>query len=122
MRNALPVTGAYLAVAFADGRYDTSEENRFLATIANRPELACVSTMALQSAYNDLVEDFRRDYSATRKRVLEAIAVVREDVKVAEAVKVAARGAIVADMKVNLQEEFVLNEIAKALGLSAGAV
>lgn len=122
MRIAVPVTGAYLAVAFADGRFDPSEETRFLATVANRPELAIVSATALQSAYNDLVEDFRRDYSSTRARVLEAISAVKDDVKVLEAVKIAARGAIVADMRVTPQEEFVLGEIGKALGLGAGGL
>lgn len=122
MRIAVPVTGAYLAVAYADGRYHPTEENRFLGTLANRPELSIVSAVALQSAYNDLVEDFRRDYASTRARVLEAIAAVKDDVNIVEAVKIAARGAIVADEKLAAQEEIVLGEIAKALGLPPGAV
>ena len=122
MRIAVPVTGAYLAVAYADGRFHPTEENRFLATLASRPELGIVSAVALQSAYNDLVEDFRRDYASTRARVLESIAAVKDDVNIAEAVKIAARGAIVADEKLAAQEEFVLAEIARALGLPPGSV
>lgn len=122
MRIAMPVTGAYLAVAFADGRFQPTEENRFLATIANRAELSVASPAAIQSAYNALVADFRRDYAATRARVLEAIAAVREDAKVVEAIKIAARCAVVADQKVTPQEEFLLGEIAKALGLPAGSI
>lgn len=122
MKTAIPVTGAFLAVAFADGRYDPSEENRFLATIANKPELAVVSAVALQSAYNDLVEDFRKNFTATKTRVLDGIAAIKDDKRIADAVKTAARGAIVADLKIAPQEEFVLNEIAKALGLEAGSV
>lgn len=122
MKIAIPVTGAFLAVAFADGKYEPSEENRFLATIANKPELAVVNTVALQSAYNDLVEDFRKNFSATKARVLEAISAVKDDQRVVDAIKAAARGAIVADMKIAPQEEFLLNEIAKALGLEAGSV
>lgn len=122
MKIAIPVTGAFLAVAYADGKYEPSEENRFLATIANKPELAVVSTVALQSAYNDLVEDFRKDFSSTKMRVLEAIVAVKDDRRVADAIKTAARGAIVADLKIAPQEECMLNEIAKALGLEPGSV
>ena len=122
MKIALPVTGAFLAVAFADGKYEAAEENRFLATIANKPELSVVGTVALQSAYNDLVEDFRRNFAATKARVLDAVAAVKDDARIAEAIKTAARGAIVADMRIAPQEEAMLNEIAAALGLDAGSV
>lgn len=122
MKIAVPVTGAFLAVAFADGKYEPSEENRFLATIANKPELGVVNAVALQGAYNDLVEDFRKNFTATKARVLEAISAVKDDARVVDAIKSAARGAIVADMKIAPQEECMLNEIAKALGLEAGAV
>lgn len=122
MKIAVPVTGAFLAVAFADGKYEPSEENRFLAAIVNKPELAIVGGVALQSAYNDLVEDFRKNFPATKARVLEAIEAVKDDQLAADAIKAAARGAIVADLKIAPQEEFMLNEIAKALGIEAGSV
>lgn len=119
---ALPIVGAYLAVAFADRQFLPAEENRFLAVLANAPELQCVSAMGLQSAYNDLVEDFRRDFGATRMKVLAAIESARRASEIVEAVKFAARGAIVADGRLSAQEEAMLNDIAVALGLEPGAV
>lgn len=122
MRTATPVTGAFLLVAFADGRYEPSEEGRFLATIANDPALACVRTEALQEAYNALREDVALDYASATDRILSSIAAVKDDPAVSKAVKVAARGAVVADARIAPQEEMMLNRIAAALGLEAGAI
>ncbi len=122
MQSALPVTGAFLAVAFADGRYDPLEERRFLSTIANDPALAGIRTEALQEAYNLLRAEIETDYADAAAKILAAIAAVKDDKPVAEAVKVAARGAIVADRRVAPQEEAALDRIAAALGLEAGAV
>lgn len=122
MRIATPVTGAFLAVAFADGRYDPLEERRFLAAIANHPALGCCSTAALQEAYNTIVAEIAEDYSTATARILASIEAVRDEAKVSEAVKVSARGAIVADHVLSPQEELMLDRIAAALGLEPGAV
>lgn len=122
MKSAVPVTGAFLAVAFADGRYDASEEGRFLATIANHPALAGIGSAALQKAYNDLREAIERDFAGASARILAAIGAVKDDPAVSEAVKVAARAAVVADRRIAPQEELMLDHIAAALGLEKGAV
>lgn len=122
MRAATPVTGAFLAVAFADARYHATEENRFLGTIANHKALAFISTFALQDAYNTISAEIRKDYSAAATRILQSIGAIRNDERIAEAVKVAARGAIVADHVVTAQEELMLGRIAEALGLEHGDV
>lgn len=122
MQSALPVTGAFLAVAFADGRYDPLEEKRFLSTIANHPALAVIRTEALQEAYNLLRAEIETDYPAACAKILSSIAATKDDAAVSEAVKVAARGAVVADRRVAPQEEAMLDRIAGALGLEAGAV
>lgn len=122
MRIATPVTGAFLAVAFADGRYDKSEERRFLAAIANHPALGCCDTAALQEAYNTLLSEIEGDYAAATARILASIEAVKDEAKVSEAVKVSARGAIVADHVLSPQEEVMLDRIGAALGLEPGAV
>jgi len=122
MQSALPVTGAFLAVAFADGRYDPLEERRFLSTIANAPALSSIRTEALQEAYNLLRAEIETDYSSATAKILAAIAAAKDDKAVVEAVKVAARGAIVADRRLAPQEEVALDRIATALGLEAGVV
>jgi tellurite resistance protein len=122
MKVATPVTGAFLAVAFADGRYHATEENRFLGALANHKALAEISTVSLQTAYNTLTAEFRRDYPEAIAHVMESIKAVRFDAKAREAVKVAARAAVVADHVVTAEEELVLNRIAQALGLKVGDV
>ncbi|MEQ8179987.1 MAG: TerB family tellurite resistance protein [Amphiplicatus sp.] len=122
MQSALPVTGAFLAVAFADGRYDPLEERRFLSTIANAPALSGIRTEALQEAYNMLRAEIETDYPSAAAKILAAIAAAKGDMAIVEAVKVAARGAIVADRRLAPQEEVALDRIAAALGLEAGAV
>lgn len=122
MKAATPVTGAFLAVAFADGRFHPTEENRFLGSIANHKALEFISTYALQDAYNTLSHELKKDYAAAATHILQAISAVRHDPKIAEAVKVAARGAIVADHVVTAQEELMLGRIAEALGLEHGDV
>lgn len=122
MQSALPVTGAFLAVAFADGRYDPLEEKRFLSTIANDPALTGIRTEALQEAYNLLRTEIETDYAGAAAKILAAIAAVKDDKSISAAIKVAARGAVVADRRIAPQEEAMLNRIAEALGLEAGAV
>ena len=122
MRHATPVAGAFLAVAFADGRYDGREETRFLTRVANHPALGCVRTAALAEAYNTLREEIEQDFAATAARILDAIAAVRAEPAVSEAVLVAARSAIVADHVLSAQEEIILSRIAAALGLEEGLV
>jgi tellurite resistance protein len=122
MKTATPVTGAFLLVAFADGRYEPSEESRFLSTIANQPALACVNTQALQDAYNLLVGEIDADYAAAADRILAAIASMKDDAQISAAIKVAARGAVVADNRIAPQEEAMLDRIAAALGLKTGDI
>lgn len=120
--DALAVTGAFLAVAFADTKFAPSEERRFLAGIANRPELSALSAVELQSAYNDLVQDFQRDYTGAFARVLNCIRARRGHAPLVAAIKLAAAGAIVADGKATPQEEAALSDIALALGVAPGSV
>lgn len=120
MDSAIAVTGAFLLVAYADGRYEPSEESRFLSTIANDPALEPFKTEALELAYNLLNKEFIAGYAETSERVLTRVAALKNDARVADAVKLAARSAVVADRRIAPQEELALSRLAAALGLPEG--
>lgn len=109
-------------VAFADAQFVQSEEGRFLSTIANDPALSSISARDLEASYNDLVAAFSENYSDTAKTVIEAIANIKDDPAICEAVKMSARRAIVADEVIMAQEETVLDQISLALGLEKGSI
>ena len=116
------VCGAYLLVTFADGRHDPVEENRLMATLANSEVTRSVGAMELEEAYNRLVAALDADYAGTSETILAAIRTFTDDAAVRAAVVSAARCAIVADQKVQPQEELVLARIADALGLDQGEI
>ena len=118
---AKAICGAYLMVAFADGRYDPVEENRLLSTLINHPSMDHIDAGSLEDCYNALAAAFRKDYSKTAEDVLLAIADVRSAADTVETIAIAARLAIVADQKVLQQEEAILSKIAGALGLEKGS-
>lgn len=122
MNAARPVTGAFLLVAFADGHYDSSEERRFLSTLANHPALACVKTSALEEAYNSLIVEIEADFANAADSIMKSISAAKDDATACAAIKIAARGAVVADDRIAPQEEIMLSRIAEALGLEAGEV
>ena len=119
---AKAICGAYLMVAFADGRYDPVEENRLLSTLINHPSMDHIDAGSLEDCYNALAAAFRKDYSKTAEDVLLAIADVRSAADTVETIAMAARLAIVADQKVLQQEEAILSKIAGALGLEKGSL
>jgi len=116
------ICGAFLMVAFADARFDKSEEGRFLTTIANDPALAGIETKGLENSYNKLVTAFSDNYAGAAATVLAAIKSISTEPHLVSAVKMSAQRAIVADDKIMGQEELALDHIALALGLKKGEV
>ena len=121
-QEAHAICGAYLMVAFADGRFDNLEEARFLAGLANHDALKHLSSEEIETVYNGLSAEFRRDYSGASKAVVAAIEGCRHDARAVKSITTAARTAVVADQAVLPQEEIVLDQIAAALDLKAGTI
>lgn len=113
---ATAASGAYLLAAIADARIETVEEARFFGGIVNDPAFRAIDADALTAEYARLHAALRADYAAAEAEILAAISAVRT-AGAAEAVKLAARHAVVADQKLKAQEEFILARIARALGL-----
>ena len=111
--------GAYLLVALADARVETIEEARFLAGVVNDKAFRRFDTAMLASEYNRLIAALQADWNAAEAEILEAIASVKSTKAAVEAIKVAARQAVIADQMIKPQEDLVLQRIARALGLDA---
>ena len=122
MRIARAVCGAFLIVAFGDGRFDKVEEMRFLGGATNHEAFAAIESADLQRAYNTLIAELKDDYESASAQILDDIRACRNNNAATEAVKVAARIAIVADPEIQPQEEIVLDQIAGALGLDEGVL
>ena len=117
---ATAACGAYLLAAIADARIETLEEARFFGGIVNDPAFRKIDAAALTLEYARLHGALRSDYALAEKEILAAVAFVRADPAAAEAVKIAARHAVIADHKLKPQEELVLARIASALGVDPG--
>jgi len=114
--------GAYLIVALADARVEAIEEARFLGGVVNDPAFRRFDTADLASEYNRLMSALKADWNAAQAEILDAVSSVRADKGAVEAVKVAARQAVIADQVIKPQEEIVLARIARALGVDAGGI
>lgn len=118
---ATAACGAFLLVAYADGRFVTIEEARFLGGVVDHPAFRTIEASALVGEYNRLNRTLASDYDAGETEILAAIAAIAAIAGVGnavEAVKVAARHAIIADQALKPQEDLVLARIARALGVS----
>jgi tellurite resistance protein len=117
--DATAACGAYLLVAWADAWVASVEEARFLGGIVNDATFRHISAPALASEYARLYAALGEDYSATEAEIVGAIAAVKNDARAVEAVKLAARHAVVADQRLKPQEDLALARIACALGIAA---
>jgi tellurite resistance protein len=117
---ATAACGAYLLVALADARVERAEEARFLGGIVNHQAFKFLSAESLSDEYNRLSAALRDEWDSTEAEILAAIASIRNHATAAEAVKLAARHAVVADLSLRPQEEIVLARVARALGLEPG--
>ena len=117
---ATAACGAYLLAALADARIETLEEARFFGGVVNDPAFRRLDAAALTLEYARLHGALREDYAAAEKEILAAVASVSADAAAAEAVKIAARHAVIADHKLRPQEELALARIAGALGIGPG--
>lgn len=115
---ATAACGAYLLAAIADARIETVEEARFFGGIVNDPAFRAIDAGALTAEYARLYAALCADYAAAEVEILAAISAVRGG-PATEAVKLAARHAVVADQKLKPQEDIVLSRIARALGLDS---
>ncbi|MFN3960159.1 MAG: TerB family tellurite resistance protein [Parvularculaceae bacterium] len=118
---ATAACGAYLLAAIADARIETVEEARFFGGIVNDPAFRAIDAAALTAEYARLHAALRADYASAEAEILAAVGAVR-GAPAAEAVKLAARHAVVADQKLKPQEETVLARIACALGIDPEAL
>lgn len=114
--------GAYLIVALADARVDAIEEARFLGGVVNDPAFKRFAAAELASEYNRLLSALRTDWNAAEAEILNAVSSIRPDKGAVEAVKIAAREAVIADQLIKPQEEIVLARIARALGVAADEI
>ena len=112
--------GAYLLVALADARVAAIEEARFLGGVVNDPAFRRFDAAALAGEYNRLLAALRADWTSAEAEILAAAVSAKSDPAAVEAIKMAARQAIIADQAIKPQEDIVLARIASALGLRAG--
>lgn len=119
IRAATAACGAYLLTAIADARIETLEEARFFGGIVNDPAFRKIDAGALTAEYARLHGALAADYPAAEAEILAAVAAVRGDDAAKDAVKIAARHAVIADQKLKPQEEIILARIARALGIAA---
>lgn len=117
LAGATAACGAYLLVALADARVESIEEARFLGGVVNDPAFRSFSSEALAGEYSRLLAALKADYGAAEAEILSAVASIKRDSKVVEAVKVSARHAVIADQRLKPQEEVALGRIARALGI-----
>lgn len=114
--------GAYLLAAFADARVEKVEEARFLGGVVNHDAFKAFTPDALAAEYTRLFGALARDFDAAEAEILTAIAANKSNPRIVEAVKVAARQAVIADQALKPQEETVLADIGRALGLDPKAL
>lgn len=111
--------GAFLLVSFADARVVDIEEQRFLAGVVNEPSFKPFRPAELADEYTRLLVALGEDYEATEAEILSAVRATRRNARAVEAVKVAARHAIIADQRLKPQEDLALARLAGALGIDA---
>lgn len=121
-RKVRAACGAFLMVAFADGKFDRSEEARLLAGLANSTPFDKFPSPVFEGEYNGLNAAIQSDYRAAADTVLDDIAWAREVGGMDDIIMMAARAAIVADERVEAQEEAAIRQIAEALGREAGEI
>ncbi|MFZ5617866.1 MAG: hypothetical protein ACOZAA_11170 [Pseudomonadota bacterium] len=114
---ATAACGVYLLVALADARVESIEEARFLGGVVNDPAFRSFPPEALAGEYSRLLAALKENYEAAEAEILNAVAAVKRDGKVVEAVKVSARHAVIADQRLKPQEDVALGRIARALGI-----
>lgn len=112
--------GAFLYVSFADASFDPSEEARLLAGLANRAPFSDFASALLEDEYNALIATLRTDFSTAAAAILDDVRWAANQPAMANAVVAAARAAIVADARLEAQEEAALARLADALGRPAG--
>jgi tellurite resistance protein len=117
---AKTVCGAYLIVAFSDGRYDKSEEVGMVVGLFEKNTPAGVSKADLEAALPELEQAFQADYDLAANRVLEMARSLRDNGLAKRAIMHAARTAVIADRAVAPQEESAMDRISEALGLKTG--
>ncbi|MEM9493323.1 MAG: TerB family tellurite resistance protein [Myxococcota bacterium] len=111
------VSGAFAAVACADGVLDEKEVDMFLDMVRDSNAFTRVDLAALEQHFRNLATAILGDFEAGRKRALEEIAAARGNDKHTALVVSAAQIAIVADEKLRAREEVALRQICEVLGL-----
>lgn len=114
------VCGAYLLVAFSDGKYEKSEEVSLLLGVIESEMSAASSRGQVEEIASELKAAFEADYDRTADRVLSELSNLSSNGVARRAVSKAARKALIADKVVKPQEELALERIGRALGLKQG--
>ncbi len=121
-REVRAACGAFLLVAFADSNFDGAEEARLLSGLANTKSFQDFDAGLMQSEYNTLVAAFENSYAEASRVVLADVAWAANDDDLVEIIMTSARAAIVADSRLEPQEETAIAMIESALGVEHGAI
>lgn len=114
------IIGAYLLVAFADGRFDKSEEIGVRLSLLRDSKPNCISDVKAEETYGRLRAHFARNPDKAAQGVLAQLENLRGDGLARTAVVKVVRKALMADGVVTPQEESAMDKVAAALGLRQG--
>lgn len=114
------IVGAYLLVAFADGRFDKSEEVGARLGLLRDSKPNTLADVEAEEMYGRLRAEFASSPDKAGKGVLLQLERLRGDGLARKAVVKAVRKALMADGVVTAQEEHALDKVALALGLREG--
>jgi tellurite resistance protein TerB len=112
------VCGAFAIVAAADGDVVEEETTRFLEVLQDRSEAFPQLDMeSVERLFRDLCNAILADPEAGRLHALSEIAQVKGQPAHQELVRSAAQVAVIADHRVQRNEEVILAKICTALGI-----
>ena len=111
------ISAAFAFVAFADGSFDDSEEERFVDFIQKTPNLGPASIHDARALLGVFAEAFQDDFATGVDLAHAEIRRICRDPEGAKIVVRAAQVAIVADQKLHHAEEAALRRICSTLGV-----
>jgi tellurite resistance protein len=108
---------AYAAVACVDRRLTAAETRRFVDKIQSTPALEGLTEATIVADFNDIASCFFDNYDAAQREALDFIAGFKDCPEERAATIAAAQIALVADRDLKPQEEAIIAEICRTLGL-----
>ena len=111
------MTFAYALVACVDKRLTAAETRRFVDKVRSTPALQALPEASVIADFNTVATRFFNDYEAEHKIAIEHIAQIKDWPQERAIVIAAAQIAVVADRDLKPQEEAIIAEICRILGL-----